>query len=64
MVLCGPVQAFAVAVSHILATCPYYDNLQFHILMQVVFSAIITSVTIAVRIRTLSVQKFKLNFVC
>ena len=37
MVLCGPVQVFAVVkISYILTTCPYFHNLQFEILMQVV----------------------------
>jgi len=54
-VLCGPVSVFAVVkVSHILTTCPFFDNLEFDI-----FDAgdaqchFITSVTNAVRIRTL-----------
>jgi len=57
-VLCGPVQVAAVVkVSYILTTCPYLDNFDFDILMQVVFSAnFITSVTTAVRIRTLAVH--------
>jgi len=56
-VLCGPVQVFAVVnVSYILTTCPYFDNLEFDIFeasdLQCHF---ITSVTTALRIRTLSV---------
>jgi len=36
-VLCGPVQVFAIVkISYILTTCPYFHNLQFEILMQVV----------------------------
>jgi len=36
-VLCGPVQVLAVVkISYILTTCPYFHNLQFEILMQVV----------------------------
>ena len=55
---CGPVKVFAVVkVSDILTTCPYFDNLEFDIFdtggPQCHF---ITSVTIAVRIRTLSVH--------
>jgi len=54
-----------VKVSYILATCPYFDNLEFDI-----FDAggpqchFITSFTMAVRIRTLSVHKLMLNSVC
>jgi len=54
-----------VKVSYILTTCYYFDNLESDI-----FDAggpqchFITSVTIAVRIRTLSVHQLKLNLVC
>jgi len=56
-VLCGPVCVFTVVeVSYILTTCPCFDNLEFDIVdaggPQCHF---ITPVTIAVRIRTLSV---------
>jgi len=57
-VLCRPVWVFRVVkVSCILATCPYFDNLEFYI-----FDAggpqchFITSVPIAVGIRTLLVH--------
>jgi len=57
-VLCGPVWVFAVVkVSNILTTYPYFDNLEYDIFdaggLQCHF---ITSVSTAVRIRTLSVQ--------
>jgi len=67
----GPVKGFVrpvfivAKVSYILTTCPYIDNLEFHN-----FDAggpqrhIIASVTITVRIRTLSVHWLKLNLVC
>jgi len=57
-VLCGPVKVFAVVkVSYVLTICPYFDNLEFDI-----YDAggpqchIVTYVTIAVRIRMLSVH--------
>jgi len=56
--LCGPVLGFAIVkLVYVLTTCPYFDNLEFDI-----FDAgcpkchSIMSVTIAVRIRTLSVH--------
>jgi len=57
-VLCGPVEVFAVVeVLYILTTCPDFDDLEFDIFVaggpQCHF---ITSVTIAVRIRTFSVH--------
>jgi len=62
-VLFGPVYVFAVVnVSYILTTCPYFDDLEFDN-----FDAgvpqwhFITSVTIAVRIRTLSVAYISLS---
>ena len=54
-----------VKVSYILTTCPYFDNLELDIFdaggTQCCF---ITSVTMAVRIRTLSVHYLVLNSVC
>jgi len=62
---CGPVESFVLPslgfrcskLSYILATCPYFDNLEFDIFdaggLQCHF---ITSVTIAVRIRMLSIH--------
>jgi len=45
-----------VKVSYMLTTCPYFDNFEFDILMQVVLGATISYVTTAVRIRMLSVH--------
>jgi len=59
-VLCGPAKVLAVvkvSYIYILTTCPYFDNLEFDI-----FDAggpqchFITSITIAVRIQTVSVH--------
>jgi len=54
---------FAVVnVSYILTTCPYFDNPEFEIFDAVGFQChFITSVTIAMRIRTLSVHYLKLK---
>jgi len=62
---CAAQVVAVVKVSYILTTCPCFDNFEFDI-----FDAggpqchFITSVTIAVRIRTLSICSFKLNLVC
>jgi len=46
-----------VKVSYILTTCPYFDNLEFDIFDAVGSQChVITSFTMAVRIRTLSVH--------
>jgi len=54
-----------VKVNYLLTTCPYFDNLEFDVLdaggPQCHF---ITSVTSAVRIRTLPVHQLELNLVC
>ena len=57
-VLCGLVYVFAaVKVSYVLTTCPYFVNQEFDIFDAVgLLFQFITSVTIAVRIRTLSVH--------
>jgi len=54
----GPVYVFAVVkVSYILTTCPYFDNHEFEIFDAVGPQCLfITSFTMAVRIRTLSVH--------
>ena len=61
-----PGLVFAVVkVSCVLTICPCFNNLEFDTFVasdpQCHF---ITSVTIAVRIRALSVYQFKVNFVC
>jgi len=55
-VLCSPVSVFAVVkVTYILTTSPYFNSLEFDIFVgDVPQCHFITSVTIAVRIRTLS----------
>jgi len=55
---CGPVEIFAVVnVSYILTSCPYFDNPEFENFDAVGFQChFVTSVTIAMRIRTLSVH--------
>jgi len=48
-----------------LTTCAYFDNLEFHIFdADGPQSHFIASVTITVRIQTLSVHWLKLNLVC
>jgi len=56
--VCVQVQVFAaVKVSYILTTCPYFDNLEFDIFDASGYQRhFITSVTIAIRIRMVSVQ--------
>ena len=60
-----PINVSYVNVSYILTTCPYFDNFGFEI-----FDAggpqcdFITSVTIMIRIRTLSVPHLQINLVC
>jgi len=70
---CGPDDGFvwpglvyAVAkVSYVLTICPYFDNLEFDIYGAGGLQChCITSVTIVVTIRTLSVYQFKLHIVC
>jgi len=55
---CGPVSVFAVVnASYIVKACPYFDNPEFENFDAVGFQCyFITSVTIAMRIRTLSVH--------
>jgi len=48
-----------------LTTCPYLNNIEFHDFdVSGLQSHFITSVTIAVRILTLSVRRLELNLVC
>jgi len=55
---CDPVYVFAIVnASYILTTCPYFDNPEFENFDAVGFQChFITFITIAMRIRTLSVH--------